>query len=132
MLTVVGALVAVMLMATAALAHITFFDIDNTAFRTSPTTVNVRGTIQCTAGETYTIRVTLTQDGNTGQGTQRGFCSGDLQTWQVEVQLVRGTGFQEGPATACAAAQTRERGTDHRDALRHCETVQIQEVQGGG
>lgn len=129
MLTVVGALVAVMLMATTALAHITFFDIENTAFRTSPSTVNVRGDIVCTDGEQYTIRVTLTQDHSTGQGAQRGFCSGEHQVWQVTVQLVRGPGFQEGPATACANASTRELGTDHRDTERLCETVQIVDQQ---
>lgn len=121
---VLGALViGLLLVASVASAHISFLDITE-ANQTSPSTANVRGVIQCTAGEKYTIRVTLTQPDAQGQGVQRGFCDGSLQTWQVTVQQTSGgSDFQSGPANVCARASTRELGTTHRDSASHCENV---------
>ncbi len=124
MLALVALVMGLLMVATVASAHIQHFNITE-ANRTSPTTVNVRGVIQCTEGEQYTIRVTLTQPGAQGQGVQRGFCTGEPQIWQVTVQSTGGE-FQEGPAEVCARATTRQLGTTHRDAASDCETVQVQ------
>lgn len=125
MLAVGALLVGLLLVANVASAHILAFDINDTAVLQSPSQVTVSGHIQCTAGERYTIRVSLAQGSSFGQGVHRGFCSGDVQPWQVQVELTSGPGFTAGPATACANAGTSERGTGHSDRLRHCETVQI-------
>ena len=125
MLALGGLVLGLLLVANVASAHILGFDINDTAVLQSPSQVTVSGHIQCTAGETYTIRVNLAQNDSFGRGAHRGTCSGDVQPWQVQVQLTSGPGFTTGPATACANAGTRQPGTTHRDAVRHCETVQI-------
>lgn len=126
MLTVASLIIGVSMLATAASAHVLFFDIDNTATLHNPQQAVVTGTIQCTAGEIFRISVVLTQDEARGTGTDRGTCTGDLQRWTVNVTATQGS-FDPGPATACARVVTQEQGFQaHSDTLRTCEVVQLQ------
>jgi hypothetical protein len=78
----------------------------------------VTGPIACTAGDTLSIRVTLTQTttGAQGQGRARLTCTGNLQTWAVKVSAFGVSAFKPGPAAACARASTsvQDRLTDER------------------
>lgn len=125
MLTLVTLVVGLLLVANVASAHILFFDIDNTAVIHNPDQVTVTGTIQCT-DEVFSIRLVLEQPHAYGTGSTREFCTGDLQRWTVQVTLESGTGFQPGPAEACANVLSQRRGTDaHEVTLRYCEIIEL-------
>jgi hypothetical protein len=57
-------------------AHVQGGDIDY-AFISGGQVVGITGTLSCTQGETYTLRVNLTQaDGDTAIGRDSGTCTG--------------------------------------------------------
>ena len=74
--------------------------------------VIVTGPVQCTAGERYHIRVTVTQrsTGALAQGHALMRCTEDIQQWQVRAWTQGWESFEEGDATAVATARTTDRG----------------------
>ena len=74
--------------------------------------LTLTGPIECTAGETAHLRVTVTQRTTSAfaEGIGRVTCTGVLQTWQVELSKAGSESFQEGAAIAVALAHTTDRG----------------------
>lgn len=113
-------------------AHIAFVVVDDEAVRSdSGNSANVTGDIKCTDGEHFAIRVELTQGSTVGRGA-RSFapCLGDVgtgpnQDWGVNVDVVSGGPFVDGPATACYLAQTKPPGGAVDDSESGCEAVTI-------
>ena len=72
----------------------------------------VTGPVQCTAGETFDVRATLTQrtTGAMAEGAVRFTCTGNLQHWLVEANTRGKESFQAGLATAVAIGATTDRG----------------------
>ncbi len=73
-------------------------------------TATVTALLECTAGQTVSVRVTLTQDQATGTGVARGTCTGSLTEYPVRVAAQGAAAFAAGPAQACAAAINRDDG----------------------
>lgn len=73
-------------------------------------TITASGHGGCSEGATVTILVTVTQaiNGATGGGQTEQICTGDLQTWDVEVHADQYSTFVDGPAEACGKASTPE------------------------
>lgn len=71
---------------------------------------NVTALVECTAGQTIKIRLTLTQDEAIGEGTVNGTCTGAVAEYPVKVTAHGKTGFTAGPANACGSAINRDRG----------------------
>jgi hypothetical protein len=72
----------------------------------------VTGPIECTAGESAYLRVTVTQraTGALAEGRTLITCTGDTQQWEVHASRQGNETFQEGPATAVASGRTLARG----------------------
>jgi hypothetical protein len=86
----------------------------NTIGLTADLTVHghaARGTVllECTAGQTVRLTLTLTQGGAHGTGHGFGLCTGELTAYEVTV-WARGGRFTPGTAEACATAVNRQRG----------------------
>lgn len=66
----------------------------------------------CTAGEQFTVAVTITQytSGAMATGETQGTCTGILQNWSSLATTVSTTSLAAGPAEACGFATTRENG----------------------
>jgi Family of unknown function (DUF6299) len=101
----------------AAFAHISEFTIDEDAtLAPGGLQVVVTGTLQCTAGETANVSVTVSQD--RGQQTATGFgfaniaCDGSVQSWGATVST--SSPFKNGPAGAVAFASSS--GADGMDS----------------
>jgi hypothetical protein len=73
-------------------------------------TASMVALIECTAGQTIKVRVTLTQAKATGEGMGGGTCTGTLTEYPVRVASHRGAAFTSGPALACASAVNRDGG----------------------
>ena len=73
-------------------------------------TATVTALIECTAGQTVKVRVTLTQGQAIGEGVGGGSCTGALAEYPVRVTTQSASAFTPGPAQACAAAINRDRG----------------------
>lgn len=73
-------------------------------------TATATALLECTTGQTISIRVTLTQDQAVGAGVVRGSCTGTLTEYPVRVTAGGAAGFTAGPAQACATAVNRDRG----------------------
>ena len=73
-------------------------------------TATVTALIECTAGQTVIVRVTLTQDRAIGTGVARGTCTGTLTEYPVRVTAQGAAAFAAGPAQACAMAINRDGG----------------------
>jgi hypothetical protein len=115
-LTLVGAVVltlAGLLVARPASARIMSNTIDPVAaVSDNGREVVVTGPVQCTAGERYHLRVTVTQrtTGALAQGHALMRCTGEMQQWQVRAWTQGGESFEEGDATAVAMARSTDRG----------------------
>jgi hypothetical protein len=83
-----------------------------------------RGHGGCTAGQQFTVDVTITQDayGVAGEGQTRGTCDGELQTWHALVAAYPTNTFISGPAEACGMATTTEGGSV-TDVFEWCKDV---------
>jgi hypothetical protein len=89
-------------------------------------TATVTALIECTAGQTVQIRLTLTQGRATGEGVVgRGACTGTLAEYPVKVTAHGKTGFTAGPAQACASAINRDHG-QIVDTRQWCRAAPVQ------
>lgn len=88
-------------------------------------TAIVTALIECTAGQTVQIRVTLTQGQAIGEGAGHGTCTGSVAEYPVRVSARGETGFTAGPAQACASAVNRDRG-DVVDTRQWCRAEPVQ------
>ena len=73
-------------------------------------TVTVTALLECTAGQSVSVRLTLTQDRATGSGVARGTCTGTLTEYPVRVTAQGAAVFTAGPVQACATAINRDDG----------------------
>lgn len=87
-------------------------------------TVIARGHGGCTAGQQFTVDVTVTQGayGVIGAGQTTGTCDGQLQTWHAMVQAYPGSSFSSGPAESCGTATTSDDGAQ-TDVFEWCKDV---------
>ena len=69
----------------------------------------VRGTITCTQGESYVIRVLIEDDPYYGKGRTRGTCTGTPQEWVVTLTYETGDGDGRCPYEIFARARTFDR-----------------------
>lgn len=130
--------IATVLLTSVASAHIAFVLVDEEAPRSvSGASVKVFGDIKCTDGEHFSVRVDVTQGSTSGRGASAfAPCLGDTgsganQDWEVNVDVVSGGPFVDGPATACYRAQTKPPGGAVDDSESGCEAVTIVPPNGG-
>ena len=84
-------------------------------------TATVTGPIECTAGDTLQIRLTVSQaqTGAWGEGLNFIRCTGELQLWSVKVFALGLSRFESGMAQACAFGITRH-GLKVTDTRQWC------------
>ena len=72
----------------------------------------VTGPVECTAGEIFDVRVTVTQreTGAFAEGQARLTCTGVTEHWLIDASTRGREPFQAGPATASAVGITSNRG----------------------
>ncbi len=92
-----------------ALAFIDAITVDrNVQLSLNRTVAQVSGLIQCTAGDTAFVDVTIFQ--SKGKGLQAGSgnttvtCDGTVQAWSVLAPILFGTSYSPGPATLVVSA----------------------------
>ena len=70
------------------------------------------GPFECTQGERYHLRLTVTQrsTGAVAEGRTLDTCTGGAQQWEVEASIRGKETFEEGAATAVAVGRTTDRG----------------------
>jgi hypothetical protein len=72
------------------------------------TQATATGTVVCTAGDSVDITVVILQSSGqvdaASQGTATITCTGQVQAWAVTTDVVIGSSFKKGPATAIFAA----------------------------
>ena len=103
----------VVFIAPAAFARITLNTIDPFAtIKTNGRQIIVTGPVECTAGETFDVRVTVTQraTGALAEGHTRFKCSGATQHWLIDAKTHGREAFQPEAATAAAVGITSSRG----------------------
>lgn len=88
--------------------------------------VRVTGTFMCPAGEVFVVEVVLTQDGTSGSGSARGTCTGESQTFAVDIRHSAGPGSTPNPAEACLTARNASPGARTvNDEVQTCESVTL-------
>lgn len=87
--------------------------------------------IKCPEGESYTLVVTVKQDGGSTQGTSftNGWCTGSPTIQQVGVEPSSGY-FQPGPAKAKASASSSNQVTSSAGAFQANEDRKITLIEG--
>ena len=116
---IIGTILALVLLTRPLTAGIYLNTIDPEASLHSPQQyMLVTGPIGCDVGETYQIRVRVTQvsTGATAEGMTSDLCTGDRQPWRVRTQYTNYS-FVKGDAHAEAWAETirDEKVTDERN-----------------
>ncbi len=93
--------------------------------------VTVTGPIECTAGDTLVIRITVTEasTGAIGQGHSISPCTGEIQQFSVTATAVGAPSFAEGSGQACALGVTR-RNRVNTDILQWCAVNGVTFVTG--
>ena len=86
----------------------------------------VRGTVRCTPGELFSVRLALTQDGGAAaSGSTRGSCTASPQNYTIGFSTT-GPALADGGANACVTARTgRARSRTITERVEHCEEVSI-------
>ena len=91
-------------------AHPTGGRIDTATINSFGKVVEVRGMLTCTNGESYLLRVNLSQsDGDTALGRASGHCTGSPQVWVTGVEETDGSFFC-GPAAGHMQIRTQPDG----------------------
>lgn len=118
-------------LASPAHAHIQSLTIDSQAF-VSPdgNTVEVTGSLTCTLGERYRLRVDVTQGTSKAQGFDRGDCTGAAQSFTVHAIRYTQPPFSPNGGTGCVRAQTGvEGGTGpHATSAQVCTTLTMDTI----
>ena len=92
--------------ATAAFAHISFLDID-TFQGPSLDQLRAEGTIDCTQGETFLIKVSASMPDFKALARANGTCTGSYQQWVTNVARTFGT-LEDGPCLVRVEARTSD------------------------
>jgi hypothetical protein len=104
--------------------------IDDSAL-SNGTIVRITGTVTCDEGRRYRLGVNVTQGDTEGQGVATGNCTGDAQSFRVNVRATSGPGFTTGDADVDATAQIGSPGSRTiEDTFSTSEEVAIEVPSG--
>lgn len=85
----------------------------------------VTGTVTCTAGELFAVRLGLTQESAEAHGSARGSCTGLPQEYKIGFATT-GPEFSDGAAGACVVARTGMSGSRTViDRAEVCEDITV-------